>query len=344
MQAKGMISVPGFSPGHPYHYSCKVYNGSPRKANFLLTGPNRLKLSPPIAIVPQFDECTIITLKEKYMRICMVLLTSCFSLQAPGQEQPAAPWKHGVVAGLTMTQVSYTDWAQGGENSLSYATSLDGKSAWEDSVFNWTNDYKFAFGQSRLGSQGLRKTDDKIDIASVLTYKVGKYVNPYTAVTIKTQFARGFTYDATGAATEISAFLDPAFLTQSVGAGYQATTEVKTRLGLALREVITTSFNQYADDPTTPVIEKVRVDGGLESVTDVEWLVMENIQLTSQLELFAAFRALDEIILRNDTAVSAKVNEYITVIFNVQTINERQITPRTQIKETLALGINYTLL
>ena len=278
------------------------------------------------------------------MKILSLALSVALSLQALGQEPPVASWKHGIVAGLTMTQVSYTDWAQGGENALSYATSLDGKSAWEDSAFHWTNDYKFAFGQSRLGTQSLRKTDDKIDLSSVLTYKLGQYVDPYAAVTMKTQFAKGFAYDAAGTSTEISAFFDPAFLTQSIGAGYLASKELKTRLGLALREVITNSFNQYADDPLTLTAEKVKVDGGLESVTNVEWLVMENIQLTSQLELFAAFRKLDEVIVRNNTSLSAKVNQYITVIFNVQVINEKQITPRTQIKETLALGLSYTLL
>lgn len=281
------------------------------------------------------------------MNIIRCLLIVALATPARAEEQPAQPqygWKHGLVSGLTLTQVSYTDWAQGGENSLSYTTSLDGKSMLEEQTSVWTNDYKFAFGQTRLGTQGLRKTDDKIDLSSVFTYKLGGYVDPYAAATVKTQFAKGFAYDAAGNATELSAFFDPAFLTQSAGASYQASKEVKTRLGLALREIITNNFNQYADDPTTTTVEKTKIDGGLESVTNVEWIVMENIQLTSQLELFAAFKKLDEVVVRNNTTLSAKVNQYVTVMFNVQLINEKQITPHTQIKETLALGLSYSLL
>ena len=284
------------------------------------------------------------------MNRLFVAMLSLAAASSQAQEQPPASptpeygWKHSEVAGLTLTQVSYTDWAQGGESSLSYTMSLDGKSTRDEQSFNWTNEYKFAFGQSRLGTQGLRKTDDKIDLSSVFTYKLGGYVDPYVAATVKTQFAKGFSYDALGNQTAISGFFDPAFLTQGAGVGYQVSPEVKTRAGLALREVITNSFNQYSDDPATVTIEKKKVDGGLESVTNVEWLLMENVQLTSQLELFAAFKKLDEVIVRNNTTVTAKVNQYVTVIFNVQIVNERQITPRTQIKETLALGLSYTLL
>jgi len=252
-------------------------------------------------------------------------------------------WKHGLVAGLTLTQVSYTDWAQGGENSLSYAATADGKSVNDQPSTSWTNEYKFAFGQSRLGQQGLRKTDDKIDLSTVFTYKLGGYIYPYVAATLKTQFAKGFTYDAGGNATEISAFFDPAFLTQSVGAGYQASKEVKTRLGLALREIITKTFNQYTDDPSTATVEKTKVDGGLESVTNLDWQIEENIQLSSQLELFTAFRKIGEVVVRNNNTLTAKISKYLTTILNVQLINEKQITPRTQIKESLTLGLRYTL-
>jgi len=84
------------------------------------------------------------------------------TVTAPG------PWRHSVVTGLAMTQVALKDWAQGGESALSYAVSAYGRSIREDSTTLWTNTYKFTFGQARLGIQGLKKTDDKIDMESVL--------------------------------------------------------------------------------------------------------------------------------------------------------------------------------
>ena len=103
-------------------------------------------------------------------------------------------------------------------------------------------------------------------------------------------------------------------------------------------------YTQYADDPATTGIEKTSVKGGFESVTNVEWKVGENMLFTAKLELFSAFDKLDQVIVRSDNTLAAKVNKYVSVIVNVQLINERAVTPRTQVKQTLGLSLSYQLL
>jgi len=280
-------------------------------------------------------------------RLIVFPVLACFlplGVQAQQKDSVVFGWSHSMVAGLTLTQIALTDWTQGGDNALALALSLDGKSTNEHPRTNWTSSYKFGFGQTRLATQGLRKTDDRIELESILTFKVGTYFNPYTGATLKTQFAKGLKYDNAGNGIVVSKFFDPAFLTQSAGVGYHPIKEVKTRLGLALREILTSEFPLYADDPTTAAIEKTSVQAGLESVTDVEWKVDDNVLFTSKLEMFSPFKAMDEIVVRNDNTLAAKVNKYITAILNVQLINEKRISPRTQIKETIALGLSYTLL
>ena len=225
--------------------------------------------------------------------LCSLFLLTSIGLAQDSSKTPVYGWKHNLVSGLTLTQVAFTDWAQGGENALSYTLSADGKSVDDQEPTNWTTTYKFAFGQTRLGSQGLRKTDDLIDLSTVLTFKLNTYINPYVAATFKTQFAKGYMYDATGVETEVSKFFDPAYLTQSAGLGYQPIKEFRTRLGAGLREVITDQFNQYADDPATVEVEKTSVDGGLESVSNVDLPIDDNVLFTTQLELFAPFKRLD---------------------------------------------------
>ncbi len=273
-----------------------------------------------------------------------LILISIGQSQEQSKTTPEYGWNHGLVAGLTLTQVAFTDWAQGGENALAYTLSVDGKSVDEEERSNWTNTYKFAFGQSRLGSQGLKKTDDVIDLSTVFIYKLGTYINPYAAASLKTQIAKGFLYPKPDSPVQVSAFFDPAFITQSAGVGYQPIKEVKTRLGLGLREVVANKFSSiYTDDKATQKLEKVTVDGGMESVTNVEWQLEDNILFTTQLELFAPFKTLDEIVVRDNTSITAKVSKYITAILNIQFINEKRVSPRTQIKETIALGLSYTL-
>lgn len=281
---------------------------------------------------------------KRYLMLLGVMMPElCFGFQQPAADSIRF-WNHTLVGSLTFTQVSYSNWAQGGQNALAYALSAEGKSERDDAISNWSNSYKFAFGQARLGGQGLRKTDDKMDLQSVFTYKLETHINPYAAATLKSQFAEGLVYDAQGNGTPVSAMFDPLYLTQSAGVGYQPIPQLKTRLGAALREIITSVYTAYSDDPGTAEIEKTRIDGGVESVTEIEWKLEENVLFTSKLELFAPLRKIDEVIVRGDNTLAVKVSKYFTVNLNVQFINERQITPRTQVKETLAFGLSYSLL
>jgi hypothetical protein len=252
-------------------------------------------------------------------------------------------WKHSVTAGITATQVSYTDWAQGGENALAWSTTLNGKSIYQQPLYLWTNTYSLAYGNTKLGTQGVRKTDDKIDIASEFKYLLGTFVNPYVAATFKTQFTTGYSYDNGGVGTPISNFFDPAYVTQSAGAGYQPIPEVKTRIGGALRETFAQEYSPvYTGKPISNSVTS-KVEGGLESVSEVDARLQDNLFLKAKLELFSAFENMQEVVVLSDNTLTAKINKYFSANLNVQLKHEKRVSPRTQIKQTIALGISYVL-
>jgi opacity protein-like surface antigen len=254
---------------------------------------------------------------------------------------PKYGWKHSVVSGITLGQVSFTDWAQGGENSLSYGLLVTGKSEEDQQGTNWSNSYKFAFGQTRLSSQGIRKTDDEIAFETLFRYKLQPKLGLYASATLLTQFAKGYTYAPDGASTAISSFFDPAYMTQSVGVIYTPIPEITTRIGPALREVVTSTYNQYADDPKTTEIEKVRLQGGLESVTGVRWELMENVLFTSRLAIFMPFKTMDRMVVRNDNGLAVKLGKALTMMLTGQIWVDPDVSPRTQFKESIALGLSY---
>jgi hypothetical protein len=252
-------------------------------------------------------------------------------------------WKHTATAGLNLTEVSFKDWVAGGDNALSYSLILTGASTLVGDVTTWSNSYKLAFGQTRLAGQGLRKTDDEIYFESLLIYKLGTQVNPYGSVTFRSQFAPGYKYDGS-IETAVSRFLDPAYITQSAGVAYQPIPQLTTRIGAALREVVTSRFPQYSDKPSTTEIEKSRIEGGAESVTDATFHIEDNVEFVARLELFAPFDAMDKIIVRNDYTIVARVSKYVNTNLTVNLINDVNVSPRTQVKQALALGVTVNLL
>jgi hypothetical protein len=253
-------------------------------------------------------------------------------------------WHATTIAGANFSQVAYKDWAGGGENSLAYSIWLTGRTVRYGETTRWVNNLKAMYGQSKLGDQGIQKTDDELYFESLLIYLVGTTINPYASLTLRTQFAPGFNYPKDLPAEQISAFFDPAYMTQSAGVAYTPVENLTTRLGVGVREVITSVYTSYADDPATPEVEKTRVEGGFESITGFRWEFAENMMFITRLELFAPFKTLDKVIVRNDNTIAMKVNQFVTVNFNFQMINDVNVTPRTQMKQTLAVGLSYQLL
>ena len=263
--------------------------------------------------------------------------------QETEEKKPEYGWKKEMVGNLNFTQNKFDNWSQGGEDSWSWQLDINAKFENDQKSYNWSNTGKFSFGQTQIGDADSRKAADEIKLETVYTYKMGDLINPYAAATGKTQISKGYFYTAT-VDSVISDLLDPGYFTQSVGIGYKPNEIIKTRLGAALKETVADKY-PFADDPETPdKIEKTRTEVGAESVTDLEYKVSDNILFKSKLEMFSNLEGLNQIDVNWDNLITAKVSEYINVSFNLSLFYDRDISKSRQLKQTLAVGLSYSLL
>jgi len=284
------------------------------------------------------------------MKTSPYLMILLFAMPLMAQEAPAdtaqhvPTWKNSLVGALTATQVAYTDWVQGGDNSFAWTLLGDGKTTYETGKTKWISTAKLAYGRTKLGNRADRKTDDRLELESVYNFQLGCLIKPYVAATLKSQFTHGYTYNVKDRPTAVSDLFDPAYLTQSMGLGYNPIKEVKIRLGAAVRETFTRHFNVYSDDPKTKAIEKSLVLPGGEAVTNVDWKLAANIMFSSSIEIFSDFKTFNRVVVRSNNTLSAKVSKLVTVIANCQTIDEPRMSKRTQLKQSLSLGLSYSFL
>jgi hypothetical protein len=264
---------------------------------------------------------------------------------ADADEEVKVGWESELVATLNLTQAGFDNWAQGGENMLGWQTGVNGNFTHRGLGHEWENTAKLAYGMQKLGDEEARKSVDEIKLGTVYIYKAGFFVDPYASATAQTQFTRGYEYDDSER-TSVSDFLDPGYFTQSVGVGRSYGDILRSRLGFAVKETITDEFPvPYADDPETEdEIEDTRVETGMESITDLTLSLSESLLLTSKLELFSNMEASNEIDVTWDNLVTAKVHEYVSVSLNVQLLYDRDVSTKRQLKESLALGLTYTLM
>ena len=263
--------------------------------------------------------------------------------QEEKEEAPVYGWKNAVLASLNLTQANFDNWKAGGENSLSWQTNLNAKFEKNELNYNWTSSGKFRFGQIKVGGQSSKKSVDEILLETIYNFKLDLGIDPYISLTALTQFTKGYDY-STDVKIAISDFLDPGYFTQSIGFSYSPNDIIKTRIGAALRETVTSKYNQYADDPETAKVEKTKIEAGLESVTDYVFKIEEDLIFNSNLRLFSNFIQFKQIVVRWDNVVIAKITNNVNVNFNFQLLYDHIISSKRQIMQSLALGVSYSFL
>lgn len=252
-------------------------------------------------------------------------------------------WNMVGVVGLNLSQTVLVNWSQGGSNSLAYSAYANLGAILKDHPWKWKNRLSIIYGRTKLEDVGYRTTENDIYFETVLSRNVGWVVDPFVSVTVRTAVTKGYDYSVADTNIQIVDFFDPGYVSEAIGFTYDQNKIITTRLGLAFQQTFANRFTNYTDDPETPEIETFKFDTGLESVTEVKYDFLENMTYYSFLRLFSRFTSLDVWDVRWDNIVTAKVNDYINVNFNVTLIHEISQTRKTQLRESLQLGFSYSL-
>ncbi len=278
----------------------------------------------------------------KAILISILILYSISIFAQETEEKKDTLWTPKGVVGVNLSQVAFTNWAQGGQNSLAFTFFSNFGFHYIGDPWKWRNNLSFAYGRTKLGNEGYRTNDNEIFFESTLIYNVGWAVSPYAGVTARSPVSKGFDYSVDPAIQIVNTF-DPLYLTQGLGFIYDKIPNFSTRLGIGFKQIITNEFTKYSDDPMTTAIEKFKNETGIESVTEYSWSFMENMNYSTYLRLFGQFEDFSIWDVRWDNVITAKVNDYINVNFGVLVIYDVNETAKTQVKEALQLGISYTL-
>ena len=272
----------------------------------------------------------------------IIILFAIALLNANAQDSTKAnSWKPTAVTGLNVSQVSFTNWSQGGENNITWSIFLNLGLSKDFDKWMLKNNFKLAFGMSKTGESDFRNNENELFLESVLAYKLSWAIDPYFSNTIRTVITDGYNYKTTPE-TQISTFFDPGYITQAIGFAFDKVKGLNSRLGLAFQETFTNEFNQYtavASDST----KNFKFETGIESVTSYECNLADNMKYAGRFRLFGRFDKLDVWDVRFDNTITAKISKYFNVNFTALIVHEISQTRKTQIKQGLQLGVVYNI-
>lgn len=283
-------------------------------------------------------------MKIIYLLLIIVLLSATTFALDETEEKKDTLWTPNGVIGLNLSQIAFSNWTQGGDNSLSFTVFTILGLDYISYPWKWTNSLKLTYGRTKTGSDEYRTNDNEIYFESVLVHRLGWKANPYASTTFRSALTKGFNYDQ-DPAVQIVGFFDPAYITQGLGFQYESGDIFIQRLGISFKQTVADKFKAlYSDDPDTPnEIESFKFESGLESVTEVKYDFLPNMTFYTYLRLFTRFDAFDVWDVRWDNLITAKVNEYFNVNFNVLLIYDESQSIKRQLKQALQVGITYTL-
>jgi hypothetical protein len=272
-------------------------------------------------------------------------------------------WQYDASARLNFSQAAYSNWEEGGgTGSLAFTAGLGGAAQKRSEHWIQAYEVRLAFGLIDQEGQEVRKAEDEIYLNTSLRYDGDGFFhifNPTIAGDLRTQFAEGFDYDENPFEGEVpdtdprtdldvpvqtSAFFAPAFITESIGLTYEPVDYFTVRLGAASKQTVVREPDfrvLYGVDPDN----STRVEAGGELAANFDKNLTEKIRYRSQLNVFFSFNQTeDPPDARWDNTINLKVNDWLSTDLQFVALFDKDITSAIQLKETISVGVSFTLL
>jgi opacity protein-like surface antigen len=295
-------------------------------------------------------------------KIASTIIALCLVLSLAAQEEttPDTLWKINGVTSLNLSQLSLTNWAAGGDNSIAGNALVQVSADYDNGDLQWDNDLTLGFGMIRQGSDPARKSDDQIDFSSKLGYKASENWNYTGQLSYNTQFAPGYDKPGETDRTKISNFMAPGYFTLSAGMDYKPNegfslflSPVTGKITFVMDEDLSNAGSFGLDAGET-----VRTEFGGYIKIAYKKEILKNVLLDTKIDLFSNYLENPQYVDVNwDLLLTFTVNEYISATLMTQLIYDHDIEfafdsnndgvndsaePRVQFKELFGLGLTYT--
>jgi len=311
----------------------------------------------------------------KLFQTFVLILASLMTASAQ-DTAPDSSWTVDGYGSATLNQVSFTNWAQGGDNSVSFTLIGLMNAKYAKERHHWDNYASLLIGVIRTKEFGVRKNDDKLELETKYGYDLNnkKTVSLSLLSNFRSQFANGYNYPDDS--TVISKFAAPGYLTLALGIDWKPVSYFSLFISPVTGRVLLVTDPDIANtgiygndaavyDSIGNIVtegDKVRFDFGALVSAKLNKEVIKNVTVVSKFDLFSNYlgdtkesRMVD---VNWETGVLFKVNDWLaaslslTLLYDKEikiakddndngTIEADEIKDRVQFKEALGVGLSY---
>ncbi len=260
-------------------------------------------------------------------------------------------WKTNGLIGLNFTQVSLSNWAGGGQDNIAVGGLFNYAMTYSQKDENWLTTLDIGYGQTKLGKQEFRKSDDKFNLASKYNYKASGELSYAALLDLRTQIAEGLSYTDTSS-KRISNIFAPANIILGLGITYTPSPALTITLAPLSNKLLIVADKELSRQRAFGVDSGKTVKSDLGALLSISYKqeLMKNVTLESKLNTFAPYAAITENQVNWNTLLSLKVNELISAYFALDVIYDPNTVvtrddgtkgPETQIRDVIGIGFSY---
>ena len=297
-------------------------------------------------------------MKKIIFTLAMFLIIS--GIYAQESTEADTLWKFSGTTSLNLSQLSLTNWAAGGDNSLSGNALINLAANYAKDNTSWENALKLGFGLIKQGSDPTRKSDDQIDLASKLGLKASDKWFYTGLLGFKTQFAQGYDNPGEVDRLKISNFMSPGYLNFSLGMDYKPSVAFSLLLApisskfTFVLDVDLSAAGSFGLDPG----QSARGEFGAYIKMAFKKEILKNVLLDTKVDLFSNYLDNPQHVDVNwDLLLTFTINEYLSASLLTQLIYDYDIKfgtdttgdgvpdtfdAKVQFKELFGIGLSYS--
>lgn len=253
-------------------------------------------------------------------------------------------WSYYSEIEAALGQGYLSNWASGGENSLSLLTNLRFYANYNKNNTSWENLFHSRLGFLQSGSEEVRKNEDRWEINSKLGQKALKHWYYTAQLNIVSQLFNSYEYPKDAKRKLVANFMSPIYYTISIGIDYKPKSDFSLYLSpLAgkwtwVRDTQNINPSRYGVEAG----KKSKGDAGMRVELRNKFPLAKIMDIRNELIMFRSYYNSKQKFTSDwKVQVDFKINYFMRASIYANLIYDKNYSDQLQFKETLNLGVNF---
>lgn len=255
----------------------------------------------------------------------------------------ASNWTIHGANSLSGNQSAFSNWLGGGTSNITVNLRLNYDLNYKKGKWSLDNKFLTSYGFNKNKFSTLKKTDDDLELNSILARNIKNEWNYSFFFNFKTQYGKGL--DPKDPKKKISHFMSPIFLMAGPGIFWRKNDNLKINFSPATPRFvfIHSEFTKMGKSYGVSKDEIHRFELGSSLYTYYKFDIMKNVTMENIVGVFADYlHDIKKVDFDYQASIYLKVNKFISANIYYDALYDYDTSEKLQQKETIGVGFKYS--